>query len=89
MLKRTDSTDNWAIIDAARSSYNVSNNTLWPNASTAEATTYPGGAAVVPNIDFTANGFKLRAGADGSIVNAATYIYACFAESPFAYSRAR
>jgi len=89
MLKRTDSTDNWAIIDAARSTYNVSQHTLWPNSSAAEATAYPGGAAVVPDMDIVANGFKLRRGADGSNVNAATYIYAAFAESPFNYSRAR
>jgi hypothetical protein len=81
LLKRTDTTSNWTIIDTAREGYNVDNDPLYPNLSNAEGTT--------DLADILSNGFKLRS-ADASVnANAGTYIYASFAEQPFQYSRAR
>jgi len=72
--------ESWFIHDAARDGYNFANQTLYPNLSSAE-----GGSAV----DILSNGFKLRS--SGNSVNGGgdTYIYAAFAEHPFATSRAR
>ena len=83
LIKRTDLAGNWTIIDAARIGYNVDNYPLFPNLSDIEGTQIP--------LDILSNGFKLR-GTD-AVVNAntnnATYIYAAFAEHPFALARAR
>jgi hypothetical protein len=84
MIKRTDSTSNWFMIDAARSPYNEVNDLLYAEQSLAE-TTDDGNNGV----DFLSNGFKLRKGVGGTNVNGATLIYAAFAEAPFNYSRAR
>ena len=82
MLKRSDSTGNWVIWDAVRNSYNVANSIILPNSSAAE---YSPDA----KIDILSNGFKVRDNSSDSGTNGATYIYAAFAESPFAYARAR
>jgi hypothetical protein len=75
MIKRTDTTSNWTILDTAREGYNVDNDPLYPNLSDAEGTT--------DLADILSNGFKLRS-TDASVnANAGTYIYAAFAESPF------
>ena len=81
MLKRTDTTSNWTIIDTAREGYNVDNDPLYPNLSDAEGTT--------DLADILSNGFKLRS-TDASVnASSGTYVYVCFAESPFQYARAR
>jgi len=81
MIKRTDSTGNWTIIDAAREGYNVDNDPLYPNTADAEGT--------ADLADIVSNGFKLRS-TDASVnASAGTYVYACFAESPFSLARAR
>jgi len=81
MLKRTDSTSNWTILDFAREGYNVDNDPLYPNLSNAEGTT--------DLADLLSNGFKLRS-TDASVnASGGTYIYAAFASSPFQYSLAR
>jgi hypothetical protein len=36
MIKRSDSTSNWFLVDTARDTYNVSGLTLFPNASDSE-----------------------------------------------------
>jgi hypothetical protein len=75
MIKRTDTTSNWTILDTAREGYNVDNDPLYPNLSDAEGTT--------DLADILSNGFKLRS-TDASVnANTGTYIYAAFAESPF------
>ena len=70
----------WVIYDTKRDTYNVASQYLFPNASSAEA--------AFANLDFLSNGFKLR-----STISLNTYgynfIYAAFAEHPFATSRAR
>lgn len=81
MLKRSDSTSNWTLLDTSREGYNVDNDPLYPNLSDAEGTT--------DLLDITSNGFKLRS-TDASVnASAGTYIGFAWAEAPFAYSRAR
>lgn len=82
MVKRTDTTGNWMVMDASRNPANVADNQLYPNLSNAEA----GSSS---SMDLTSNGFKLRNTGTDFNANAATYIYAAFAESPFQTSRAR
>jgi hypothetical protein len=72
----------WEIIDAARNPYNASNARLFPDSSGAENTAQNA-------LDLLSNGFKPRATYGGNNASGATYIWAAFAESPFAYSRAR
>jgi hypothetical protein len=81
LIKRTDTTSNWTIIDTAREGYNVDNDPLFPNTSGAETTT--------DLADILSNGFKLRS-TDASVnASAGTYIYATFAEAAFSIARAR
>jgi hypothetical protein len=82
LYKRTDSTENWVILDTTRSSTNVMSSQLYPNLSNAEGT----GTA---NMDMLSNGFKLRSGVVGGNTSGATFIYMAFAENPFKYSLAR
>lgn len=78
MIKRTDSTSQWCIIDNKRPGYNIAVNTLFANLSAVEATDL--------GLNFFANGFKEdttnNLGADGG-----DYIYLAFAESPFVNSK--
>ena len=70
------------IYDAVRDTYNGVNKELYPNDSLGEG--------IVPrDIDFLSNGFKVRNSGTTDNTSGITYIYAAFAESPFAYSRAR
>ncbi len=84
MIKRTDTATDWHIEDASRNAFNVTNNTLYPNTSSSEAS---GDTAVA--FDFTSNGFKLRASHPTSNASGGTYIFAAFAENPFKNSLAR
>jgi hypothetical protein len=89
MIKRTDTAGfNWLIFDALRLGYNYVSTYLRANTSDAEGTDVAPGTGSWA-IDILSNGFK-HLDTTGTL-NAAggTYIYAAFAESPFAYSRAR
>ena len=80
MIKRSDSSGNWFIIDNKRDPFNEVTKDLYPNTSGAETDN--------PNfLDFLSNGFKLRT--TGASVNSGTMIYFAFAESPFKNARAR
>ena len=81
LFKRTDSTSQWRIYDSVRSTYNEAKDALYANLSNAEAVDSP--------IDFLSNGFKMRTTDTAYNASGGTYIYACFAESPFKYSLAR
>jgi hypothetical protein len=87
LIKNTDNVEQWYIFDSARRTYNISGTSdtseLRPNTSAAEGT-----LGLASTIDFLSNGFKIR-GAGELASGTRSYIYACFAESPFAYSRAR
>jgi hypothetical protein len=76
MVKRTDSANNWNIVDAKRDTINVMSKYVNANSSDAEAS--------YNFWDFTSNGFKIRN--TGSSFNTGTMIYMAFAEHPFVSS---
>jgi hypothetical protein len=77
MTKRTDTAENWEIRDSTRNPHNRTNLTLFPHSAGAEDS---------GNVDFDllSNGFKLRNTNGSTNANGGTYIYAAFAEHPFA-----
>lgn len=80
LIKRTDTTSDWWVVDSSRNTSNVVNSILYPDLSATEATgTF---------YDFLSNGFKCRDSANVN-VSGGTYIYAAFAENPTKYSLAR
>ena len=83
LWKCTSQVENWVIYDSLRETYNFVNDKLLPNSSAAESTNNN------HEIDFLSNGFKVRNNTGEFNQNAGTYIYAAFAEHPFAYARAR
>ena len=70
------------IQDNKRSPFNLADNKLNSNTSSAEQTDYD-------KLDILSNGFKSRVADAGINANGASYIYLAFAESPFKNSRAR
>jgi hypothetical protein len=84
MIKRTDSTGDWIIIDTARTPLNTgSGNNLYPNLTNAEETGSGNNFG-----DFLSNGFKVRNTYANGNASTATYVYAAFAEAPFKYATA-
>jgi hypothetical protein len=83
MIKRTNTTGSWLILDSARETYNPEDYALYANLADTESFLSAGG------LDFVSNGFKLR-GTDSNInASGSTMIYAAFAENPFKNSNAR
>jgi hypothetical protein len=74
--------ESWFIWDTSRNTYNQMGARLLANESLAENSDQVFG-------DILSNGFKLRNTWGGINGSGNTYIYACFAESPFQYARAR
>jgi uncharacterized protein (DUF927 family) len=62
--------------DAARNTYNTTTSWVAANLSNAETSN--------STLDILSNGFKWRDAGSGVNGNGATFIYAAFAESPFA-----
>jgi len=81
LIKRTDATNNWHLVDSERDTFNVVDATLYPNLSNSEATT--------TTADFLSNGFKIRASGNFANASGGTYIYLAIAEQPFKYANAR
>lgn len=81
LIKGSSSVTSWNIVDKQRLGYNADNYRLFAESSSAENAT--------GILDFTANGFKIRNTGGDYNDNAQTYVYACFAESPLPYARAR
>lgn len=81
MVKRTDSTGNWTIVDTSRNTSNVITNRLYADLSNAEDTDTP--------CDALSNGFKVRMTSTSWNASGGTYIYMAFAENPFKYANAR
>jgi hypothetical protein len=81
MIKRTDNTGFWTMLDSSRLGYNVTDKPLYANVSNAEAT--------AQGTDFIASGFKVRATDNDVNTSSGTYIYVAFAENPFKFSNAR
>ena len=83
MIKRTDTTQNWIIVDTSRDTYNVANKRLLANSSAAEDTG-------IPNyVDLLSNGFKCRDSNISYNASGGTYIVMAFAENPFKNANAR
>ena len=80
MIKRSNAgtSHHWRVWDSVRSPFNVVDDYLTPSATNIEA-----GPGVGKDLDFIANGFKIRT--DDTDMNAlnGTYIYLAFAEDPF------
>ena len=84
MIKRTDSTGNWAINDTVRDGNNMdygNDASIYANTADSEKTSSS------LNLDFLSNGFKLRSN-NASYNGTGTYIYLAFASKPFKYARA-
>ena len=82
LIKMSSSNNSWVIYDNKRSPINLVDKRLRAQGSFAEDTHN--------GFDFLSNGFKTRnASSTSTNQSGATYIYLCFAESPFKNSRAR
>jgi hypothetical protein len=81
MIKSTASGPSWGVFDSKRVGYNPDNETLYANGTNSES--------AGPGIDFTSNGFKLRNSSSSWNSSGQTYIFLCFAESPFKHTNAR
>jgi len=83
MTKRTNTTGEWWISDAARDTYNAASTFLWAQSSNAES------SSSSYDYDILSNGFKLKTTYADRNGSGSTFIYVAFAEAPFNYSRAR
>jgi hypothetical protein len=82
MIKRSSSAgESWYLFDTTRNTFNVIGEALVANQSSAEFS--------FVMLDVLSNGFKARTTNSLCNTSGATYIYAAFAENPFAYSNAR
>ena len=78
MVKRTDSANDWCLYDNKRDTYNVVQDKLQPNQTSAESDD--------TSMDFVSNGFKFRETGGNFNASGGTYIYMAFAENPFVTS---
>ena len=84
IVKRTNDTNQWTMVDTARSPQNVNDNILYANLNNAEV------ADETIDFDLLSNGFKLRSGSAGNVnTSGSSYIYMAFAENPFKNASAR
>jgi len=82
MFKTTTIIGHWVIVDTSRNTYNVIDNSLYPDTSGSEINT-------ITDVDFLSNGFKWRGVlANETNVSGQVYIYMAFAENPFKNSNA-
>ena len=80
LIKRTDSTGEWELLDNKRNTYNPAINLLEPNNSAAD------GINSTHAIDFLSNGFKHRNTRAPTNASGGSYIYMALAENPFVSS---
>jgi len=76
MIKRTDDTANWSIVDVKRDTYNSAIKRLNADQSNTENT------SLDPFVDIISNGFKLQASSAAFNGSGGSYIYMAFAEAP-------
>jgi len=76
LVKQTNSTASWTILDNKRDSFNVTEKRLFPDDASAEVVSANG------NTDFLSNGVKMRIGHANINASGSTYIYMAFAEEP-------
>ena len=85
LIKRQNTTQSWVMVDNKRSAYNPGGETMFADATDGEYE-----SLILRYTDFTANGFKIRAGAGTERNdNGSTYAFIAFAEQPFKYANAR
>ena len=77
----TGAVQHWWMFDNKREGYNVKNDQLYANLSSAEGTS--------TILDIVSTGFKMRTSSAVTNGNAVSYIYMVFAENPFKNSNAR
>jgi len=82
MIKRTDSIDDWIVVDNKRNTTNSRYNYLMPNSSAVENGSASG--AVNPLVNFLTNGFQIAATWGAVNNNGSVYIYMAFAADPSA-----
>jgi len=80
LIKNDASGEGWFMVNNKSNSYNVVNKNLFANTSGAEATN--GTADSDKNLDFLANGFKMRSTNSEVNSNSATYRYWAWADQP-------
>jgi len=84
LIKRTDSADDWMIVDTARADVvdrNPVDNILESNTSDAEESGLP--------CDFNSNGIKIRTTDAAFNADGGNYIYMAFADQPFKFANSR
>ena len=79
IIKGSSGITNWTMYDNKRDLFNTTTQNLRPNTSGAETTDH--------DIDMLSNGFKHRGSGSGGNGSGISYIYMCFAESPFVNSK--
>ena len=84
VIKRSSASgNNWVMYDNKRDVHNVVHHRLHVDLSNAEVDT---SSSTVNNIDFLSNGIKIRNSGGAWNNSGDTFIYMCFAESPFVNS---
>jgi hypothetical protein len=83
IIKRTDSTSSWFMVDTSRNTYNLTDLSLYANLSDAE------GASTSHCIDILSNGFKCKGVGTNINASGGTYIGMAFASNPFKNANAR
>ena len=81
LIKRSDGSGNWIMVDSIRLGYNASNNVLQANLANAEGT--------YNYCNILSNGFKIQGTDASGNASGSTYVYYAVAENPFQYARAR
>jgi len=76
LVKQTNSSASWTILDNKRDSFNVTEKRLFPDSNDADTVGANG------NTDFLSNGVKMRIGNANINASGSTYIYMAFAEVP-------
>ena len=76
LMKRTDSISQWRMWDNKRDTFNVADQVLLPNGSSATQEN------ANQNVDLLSNGFKWRASYVDTNASGGTFIYMAFAEEP-------
>ena len=77
MIKRTDSTANWRMIDSKRNAYNILPRTLTASQNASEYT----GTDDFGNTDILSNGFKIRTSYAGCNASGGTYLWMAFGQT--------
>ena len=84
LIKSSSDAEAWNIFDSARDPDNKVHRLLVPNTNTEENST-----TAARELDFLANGFKMRGTNDTINGNNKAYVYLAIAETPFKYANAR